>query len=267
MYEKITLNHYENMKYYTCEKIKVPHAFTTKSGGVSKGYFESLNLGFSLGDERENVIKNYEILASTLKIPYDRITATKQVHKSNVSVVTEQTVGSGIHKPFSWQSDAIITNIKNTPIAGFYADCVVSILYDPKTESCGVCHSGWRGTAEQILLKTVLKMKQEFNSNPQDIICVIGPSIGVCCFETDFDVKDEMYKQIGEDVLPFIHERGSKFHIDLQGINTMILKKAGLKSENIINTQICTCCNNNEFWSHRFTKGKRGVHAGIICLK
>ena len=41
--------------YYTCRRIPVRHAFTTKFGGVSTGACESLNLGFNRGDELENV--------------------------------------------------------------------------------------------------------------------------------------------------------------------------------------------------------------------
>lgn len=253
-----------NMKYYVCSEINIRHAFTTKSGGVSTGDLESLNLGFSRGDKYENVIKNYQILSNAIDIPFDRITTTKQVHKNDVSVVTEEYVGSGIHKPLAWESDALITNLKNTPLAGFYADCVVSLLYDPVSECCGVCHSGWRGTAQEILPRTVEKMQQYFNAKPEDIICVIGPSIGVCCFETDADVPEAMENQMGEKVRPFIHEKGKKFHVDLQGINGMLLKNAGLNK--IINSDICTYCHSDEFWSHRVTNGKRGVQAGIICL-
>ena len=35
--------------YYTCRRIPVRHAFTTKFGGVSTGACESLNLGFNRG--------------------------------------------------------------------------------------------------------------------------------------------------------------------------------------------------------------------------
>ena len=38
--------------YYTCRRLPVRHAFTTKYGGVSTGHCESLNLGFSRGTRR-----------------------------------------------------------------------------------------------------------------------------------------------------------------------------------------------------------------------
>ena len=43
---------------YTCDRLPVRHAFTTKFGGVSTGHCESLNLGFNRGDTEENVREN-----------------------------------------------------------------------------------------------------------------------------------------------------------------------------------------------------------------
>lgn len=253
-------------QYYTCTRLPVRHAFTTKRGGVSTGACESMNLGFGRGDDPENVRQNYRILADALSIPYERITMTKQVHRDQVTVVTEETVGMGLTRPMAWESDALITNLPDTPLAGFYADCVVTLLYDPTSQSCGVCHAGWRGTALGILPKTVDAMAAAFGAQRDSLIAVIGPSIGVCCFETDADVPQAMEQQMGAQVQPFIREKGPKFHVDLQGINTMLLQSAGVRAENIVNSGLCTYCHSDEFWSHRVTKGERGVQAGIICL-
>ena len=250
--------------YYISTRLPVRHGFTTKAGGVSTGDCESMNLGFSRGDKRENVLRNYEILAEGLQIPLSRLTMTKQVHRDEISVVTEETVGMGLHKPMTWESDALITNLPDTPLAGYYADCVVTLLYDPASHSCGVCHSGWRGTALGILPQTVDAMVEKLGAKRQSLIAVIGPSIRQCCFETDADVPEAMVRQLGASAEPFIMERGVKFHIDLQGINTMLLREAGV--ENIVDSGICTRCRHDEFWSHRATNGKRGVQAGIICL-
>ena len=39
----------------------IRHGFTTRNGGVSEGYFESLNIGIRRGDLREHVEENYRI--------------------------------------------------------------------------------------------------------------------------------------------------------------------------------------------------------------
>lgn len=252
--------------YYTCKRLPVRHAFTTKFGGVSEGHLAELNLGFSLGDKEENVRTNYDRLAKEIGVPLERMTMTKQIHEDEVSVATKNEIGMGLHKPFAWQSDAIVTAVLDAPLIGYYADCVVTLLYDPVTHTAGVCHSGWRGTAKGILQKTVDKMVEALGTKRESLIAVMGPSIHQDCFETDSDVPEEMRRQLGDLVDPFIQKREEKFHIDLQKINGTLLEKAGLYTENIIDSGICTMCQSEEFWSHRKTNGKRGVQGGLICL-
>ena len=250
--------------YYTSRTIDIPHMFTTKFGGVSTGHVESLNLGFNRGDERENVLKNYDILAGWFGVEKERLTCTKQVHNDEVGVVTEKEIGMGLGQPNSWQVDALVTNLPGVPLCGFYADCVVTLLYDPVSRSIAACHSGWRGTAKGILKKTVRTMAEQYGAKPENIRAVIGPSIRNCCFETDRDVPDAMREEMGERVNPYIEKRGVKYFPDLQGINTMLLREAGV--EQIVDSEICTKCHSDVFWSHRATQGHRGVHAGVIML-
>lgn len=251
--------------YYTCDSITTPHLFTTKFGGVSTGYLSSLNLGFNRGDERAHVLQNYQILADWFGVPRQRMTMTKQVHGDCVRVVDSHTIGMGLGQPMSWQTDAIVTNLPNVPLCGYYADCVVTLLHDPVSRSIGVCHSGWRGTANGILAKTVQTMCAQYGAHPKNIEAVIGPSIHQCCFETDADVPHAMRAQLGDIASSFIEPRGAKYFIDLQGINRLHLKAAGVT--NITDSGLCTKCMHDEFWSHRATNGRRGVQAGIIMLK
>lgn len=253
-----------SLVYYASTSISVPHLFTTKAGGVSTGYLSSLNLGFNRGDERENVLKNYDILADFFHVPKERLTCTKQVHNDEVGIVTEKEIGMGLGQPNSWKVDAVVTNLPLVPLCGFYADCVVTLLYDPVSRSIGACHSGWRGTAKGILPKTVSTMAEQYGAKPENIRAVIGPSIRQCCFETDADVPDAMHAEMGSRVAPYIQKRGDKFFPDLQGINEMLLREAGV--QNIVDSGICTKCDCDTFWSHRATHGRRGVHAGAIML-
>ncbi|MDO5547824.1 MAG: peptidoglycan editing factor PgeF [Eubacteriales bacterium] len=250
--------------YYTSRTIEIPHLFTTKFGGVSTGHVASLNLGFNRGDEPENVRKNYDILAGFFGVPKERLTCTRQVHNDEVGIVTEKEIGMGLGQPNRWSVDAVVTNLPGVPLCGFYADCVVTLLYDPVSRCIAACHSGWRGTAKGILKKTVRTMGEQYGAKPEDIRAVIGPSIRECCFETDRDVPDAMLEEMGDKVRPYIAARGAKYFPDLQGINTMLLQEAGVV--NIVDSGICTKCHCDVFWSHRATQGRRGVHAGVIML-
>lgn len=265
MHTSMRRRQYGDLIYYTCDKLPVRHAFTTKAGGVSTGDCASLNLGINRGDDPQHVYENYKRLAAALGVPPDRLTLTQQVHADKVAVVDEADVGKGLYQPMNWNADALVTALPDTPIAGFYADCVVTLFYDPKAQVCGVCHAGWRGMAQEIAAKTVQRMTEK-GAHPEQILAVIGPSICPDCFETDADVPDAMYAQMGDAALPHIKKKGQKFHVDLQGIEADTLRRAGLLPEHIINSGLCTRCMHDVFWSHRATNGKRGVQAGVICL-
>ena len=190
MHPSMHRNERGSFVYYTCDRLPVRHAFTTKFGGVSRGDCESLNLGFNRGDERENVLENYRILAEQLGMDEGRITMTKQIHDTQISVVTEGEAGVGLHQPMAWESDAIVTALPETPLCGFYADCVVTLFYDPETRTAGVAHAGWRGMAAGILPKTVEVMAEKLGAKRESLIAVLGPSIRQECFETDADVPE-----------------------------------------------------------------------------
>lgn len=66
------LNKKDGLEYYTFKSLEnidfIGHCFTTRRGGVSEDYLTSLNLGFSRGDKRENVDKNFDIICSALGV-------------------------------------------------------------------------------------------------------------------------------------------------------------------------------------------------------
>ncbi len=258
----------EDFFYYTSENITAPHLFTTRAGGVSQGSLSSLNLGFGRGDAPARVMENYHILARRFGAAFESLTCTKQVHGDVVTVITPEKRGLGMNiPPLKGGTDALVTNLPDVVLMGFYADCVVTLLHDPVSRSIGVCHSGWRGTASNILGKTVAAMEKAFGARAENIRCAIGPSIRSCCFETHWDVPEAMLQMMGEDARPFIRTRSEgKYDVDLQGINRLHLQNAGVRASHITDSGMCTCCRHEEFWSHRYTQGNRGVQAAIIRL-
>jgi len=251
-----------SLEYLTAPNIPVPHGFTTRLGGVSQGYLESLNLGSQRGDTMENVGSNYRILGKALGFSPERLVLANQIHTDIVRVVgAEDCLRSLDHRDYP-ECDGLVTNTPGVTLAVFTADCTPILLYDPKTGAVGAAHAGWRGTAAGIAAKTVETMVSAFGCRPEDIRAAIGPNIGPCCFETDRDVPDAMMKALGEDALPYIRSAGEKFHVDLKGINALWLRRSGVA--NIEISTDCTACAPNRFWSHRVTRGKRGSQAGVI---
>ena len=78
------------LEYLTAEGICVPHAFTSRLGGVSEGRFASLNLGMHRGDDAQNVQRNYAILAKALDFDLESLVLTRQIHSDLIRTVTQK---------------------------------------------------------------------------------------------------------------------------------------------------------------------------------
>ena len=260
-----------NIEYLTSPKLdcfnEIFHCFTTRIGGVSKGCYESLNLGLGTDDDLQNVLTNYHILAKNIGIEDGDFVTSFQTHTKNVRIVTSNDKGKGITQKRDYRDvDGLITNEKNIALVTTHADCVPIYFYDPVNKVIGVAHSGWKGTLYKIAEEMISKFVQDFNSNASDILVSIGPSLCQDCFEVDVDVKD-LFLDENKDYEKFMYHVGKKSYIDLWAINEYIMINNGVKKQNIDNMNICTKCNMDKFFSHRGHKGKRGIMAAVIMLK
>ena len=142
-----------NIRYFSILKRfpELIHGMSTRKGGMSREPFSGLNLGLSTSDERQDVEANRALLFRHLGIRPEECVFPEQVHSDHVEVTME----SGIIK----QTDAVITNKPNLFLTVQTADCLPVFLYDARFRVCGLVHSGWRGTAGNIVGKTVLKMQ------------------------------------------------------------------------------------------------------------
>lgn len=252
------------LEYLVAEGIQVPHAFTTRFGGVSTGYLESLNIGMHRGDSPENVAKNYEILGSALGFDPKNVVLAHQVHENTVRVVTAADCRGLDHRAYP-ECDGLVTNEAGIALVVFTADCTPILLSDPVTGAVGAVHAGWRGTALDICGKAVEAMVSAFGCDPGNIRAAIGPNIGFCCFETMEDVPLAMVNTFGEAAKEWIRPRGDKFYVNLKEINRYALLRAGVTKIQVSNN--CTVCESNRFWSHRVTKGQRGSQGAVILCK
>lgn len=114
---------------------------------------------------------------------------------------------------------------------------------------------------------------QEYGSRPEDIICCICPCIRQCHFEVEEEVKELFEKEYANlKNIDRIIQKGDviegkqKYHIDTTEINKQLLKQVGLKKENIIDSEICTVCNQEQFHSYRVDKENSGRNAAIISV-
>ena len=260
----IVTKHKGTLEYLTAEGITVPHAFTTRFGGVSTGAQASLNLALREGDTMENVERNLRILGSALDFAPEKMVLTRQTHSDIVRVVTDRDCSGFFHRDYP-ECDGLVTNTPGVTLMVFTADCTPLLFHDPVTGAVGAAHAGWRGTAQNIGAKTVEAMVKNFGCDPGDIRAAIGPNLGQCHFETDLDVPAAMTAAYGDEVLPLIRQKGEKYYPDLKAINALALRRSGVRHIEI--SDACTWCESERFWSHRVTRGDRGSQGAVITCK
>ncbi|MDD4389295.1 MAG: peptidoglycan editing factor PgeF [Eubacteriales bacterium] len=238
--------------------------FSTRQGGVSEGIYKSMNPDPRREDLIENVIENCRRLGDVVGFTPEDMVMTDQIHEDTIIKVTEEDRGIGLFKQIETNGDAFITNSKNVALTVFTADCTPILLYDPIRKAIGAVHSGWRGTAIDIVGKTVAQMSLEYGCKPENIYSVIGPCISACCFETQGEVPSAMRELLGDDAECSITRTGDKYHVDLKLINKLLLERAGVNKIEIIKN--CTACETDMFWSHRRMGLQRGSLAAVIML-
>ena len=226
-------------------------------------------------DIYDKTIEDYKHLSKQIGLDYINIVKSNQAHTNEVKIVKSKIKKD--EPEFNLEEytkiDVLITNKRNIGLSTTNADCILLLFYDPIKKIIANTHSGWRGTLQRISVKTVEKMRKEYGSNPEDIICCICPSIRKCHFEVDKDVKDmfeEEFQDLGKENLENIIEekiKDKKWNIDTVLINQIILEKVGLKKENIIDSKICSVCNKDLIHSYRAEKEGYGLNTALIYLK
>ncbi len=251
-----------------CREV-VNHCFSTRFGGVSKGIFDSMNLSFTRGDDEKAVLENFRRIALCMDSTPESIVCSNQTHTTNVMEVTKEHEGNGVIRANEFVDvDGMVTNEPGLVLATFYADCVPLYFIDKENKAIGLSHSGWRGTVGRIGRETIKLMKEKYGTKPENLICAIGPSICMECYEISREVADEFAKEFPEYVNEILEDKGNdKFLLDLWKVNEIILIESGVKRENIAITNICTCCNDKLLFSHRATKGQRGNLGAFLMLK
>lgn len=248
----------------------VVHGFSTRMGGVSRGMFSSMNLSFSRGDEEEHVRENYARLGRAMGFDCRNLVFSDQTHTVNIRVVTEADRGKGFVSQKDYTDiDGLVTNVPGLVLAAFYADCVPLFLVDPVHRAVGLSHSGWRGTAGKIGKRTVEIMGEQYGTRPENLRAAIGPSICQDCYEVSEDVTEQFKAAFEEKYWKeiFYRKPDGKYQLNLWRANELIFREAGLLPEQIITTDLCTCCNPGLLFSHRASKGKRGNMGAFLMLK
>src|SRR5580692_8982733 len=132
----------------------IRHAFFTRAGGVSGGFYASLNGGTGSKDDAEHVAENRARMAAAVGVAPSRFVTAYQIHSPHVVVV--ETPWTTEARP---RADAIVTRMRALAIGVTTADCGPILLADPKARVIGAAHAGWRGALAGVVEATVAAME------------------------------------------------------------------------------------------------------------
>lgn len=223
---------------------------TTRSGGVSRGPWASLNLGEHCGDELANVRANRSLLDRHL--PASPLWL-RQVH----GVRTVRHEGGARQPP---EADAAVAYEADRVCAVLTADCLPILLCDRAGSRVAVAHAGWRGLAAGVLEAAVAAL----GGVPGDLLAWLGPAIGPGAYEVGRDVVSAFAARSGPDFSAAFAPSGDRWRLDLYAAARLELAHAGVRS--VHGGGLCTYSDPGRFYSFR-RDGVTGRMASLIWLE
>lgn len=203
-----------------------------------------------------SIIENKKLICDYLNINQNNFISPQQTHTNNIAVATQ-------NKTYP-QTDSLILTDKNLGVFLNFADCTPIILFDENQNIGAVCHAGWRGTASKISFLTAQKLINEFNSNPANITALIGPAIGLCCYNIGKDVFNKLSPSV-ESFQDLYQIKNDSIFVDLKNINKRQLQESGIVKIDVC--PYCTVCNNDYFFSFRKENKTTSRHSAVLRLK
>jgi hypothetical protein len=310
------------------------HGFSTRAGGVSSIYGErSLNLGFTKEDDAANVAENRRRLVGAVAgAGKARLVTLRQIHSGLIRVIGREGAEDGeAANPTSQKRDAhpseqarrgprdvghpvlegrletadgravlrgdgMMTNVAGVMLGVQAADCVPVLVADVRRRAVAAFHAGWRGTLKRIVERGIGTLRLRYGSRPEDLVAVVGPAIGACCyavgeavrheFESQFAYAEELFSEVYDSdpvrekyPLLFLTARapghsniGPQIHLDLWEANRRQLLDAGLKAKRIAVVGECTACarvkgGGLKYFSHRGESGFAGRMMGVVGIE
>jgi len=226
------------------------HGVFARHGGVSLPPCDSLNVGFGGGDDPDRVRENRRRIKAALGLPV--LVAARQVHGDRVGVVeTAPDVDTELA-----ECDALVSDRPGVGLLIQQADCQAILLHDPARQAVANIHSGWRGSVQNIIAKTVALMVARYGCRPENLRAAISPSLGPCCAEF-VNYRRELPAS-------FQAHRQGVHHFDFWAISRAQLREAGVRPEHIETAAICTRCQ-SDYFSYR-REGITGRHASVIAV-
>lgn len=202
-----------------------------------------------------------ESFCELLHVPPADLVCPEQIHSGNIILVSEEMKGLGAFRRENAvaRADGMIVKDRTVPLGVQTADCASVFFYDPRKETAGIAHVGWRGLYAGLPGKMVAAFTNNFLSRAKDLQVGLGPMIRRCCYEVGEDV--------GASFAGFVSSRKGKSYLDMPRAIAAELHAMGVPKNHIEDCGFCTSCHNDLFYSYRREGGLTGRMLSVMMLR
>ena len=208
---------------------------STRSGGVSRDAWSSLNLALHVGDRERDVRENRDRLCAALELPAEPLWL-EQVHGSRI---LDLDCGE------SGPADGAVISKAGVVLAVMTADCMPILLASRDGQRIGAVHAGWRGLAAGVIGAAVRALRID----PAEILAWLGPAIGQQAFEVGAEVRTAFLAADPDAGRHFRPNARGRWQADLYGLAKSALERAGIAA--VYGKVACTCEDSARYFSHR----------------
>jgi YfiH family protein len=226
----------------------IRHGYFTRTGGISEGIYDSLNIGTGSQDDPDKVRENRRRVATWMGVAPDLLLTAYQIHSPDVLTVRGPFEGE---RP---KADALVTDTPGVALGVSTADCGPVLFADAEARVIGAAHAGWKGAFTGVLESTVIAM-EKLGASRDRIIAVLGPSIG----PGNYEVGPEFIERFKCDdpgnrryFAPSPTSGPAMFDLNAYTIDR--LSRAGVRAEKV---DRCTYAEEDLFFSYRRTTHRR----------
>ncbi len=138
-------------------------------------------------------------------------------------------------------ADALYTEMAGVGLFLPVADCIATVIYDPKRRALMLAHLGRHSTVAQLMSRAV-RYFVERGSQAKDLQIWMSPSITQKNYRMDYfdHTNDTNWHN-------FCRQTADGIYLDMQGFNRLLAIQAGVPAENIFISPIDTADNPNYF--------------------
>jgi YfiH family protein len=208
---------------------------TTRTGGYSLGLWSEEPAG--------QVMTRWRAFRRAFESEFPTVVMSHQVHGTDIKWHANLSPGwivlDGV--------DGHATQDRGVLLAITVADCIPIYLVAPHRGIVALLHAGWRGVAGGILERALGELTAATGATCRDFVMHCG--VGICgnCYEVGYEVSERLTGRPPSTSPAFV---------DLRGLLAGLGAALGLAEVSI--SAFCTAHHNDQFYSHRASRGTDG---------